>query len=69
MKAFMGADGKIRVFRWEENAKRLNRSAEGIVMQPIPLDLFKEAIITVIRQNLKYVPHTVQARRCISGHY
>ena len=33
MKAFRGADGSIRLFRWEENAKRLQRSAKGIFMQ------------------------------------
>lgn len=27
MKAFMGKDGKIRLFRWEENARRLINSA------------------------------------------
>jgi branched-chain amino acid aminotransferase len=32
MKAFMGKDGKIRLFRWQENAKRMIRSAEGIFM-------------------------------------
>ncbi len=56
LKAFRGKDGKIRVFRWEENAKRMNRSAEGILMQLIPTELFKEAMITVIRMNEKYIP-------------
>ena len=29
MKVFRGKDGKIRVFRWEENAKRMQNSCEG----------------------------------------
>lgn len=56
MKAFTGKDGKVRVFRWEENAKRMNRSADGVMMQPIPSDMFKEAITTAILKNKKFVP-------------
>jgi branched-chain amino acid aminotransferase len=56
LKAFMGKDGRVRVFRWEENWKRMNNSAYGILMQPLPRDLFREAIFTVIRKNMKYVP-------------
>jgi branched-chain amino acid aminotransferase len=56
MKAYMGKDGKVRVFRWEENAKRLLLSAEGVKMAPVPVELFKEVIFEVIRLNGKYVP-------------
>jgi branched-chain amino acid aminotransferase len=56
MKAYMGKDGKVRVFRWEENAKRLLLSAEGVKMAPVPVELFKEVIFEVIRLNRKYVP-------------
>ena len=56
LKVFKGKDEKIRVFRWEENAKRMNRSAEGVMMQQVPPELFKEAMITVIKKNEKYIP-------------
>lgn len=56
MKAFRGKDDKVRVFRWEENAKRLRSSAAGIRMAEVPENLFKEAIWKVIRLNRKYVP-------------
>src|SRR5665648_388248 len=56
LKAFKGKDGKIRVFRWEENAKRMIRSAEGTLMQAVPVEIFKEAMITVIKKNEKYIP-------------
>jgi len=56
MKAFRGQDGKIRVFRWEENAKRLQRSAAGIMMAEVPDELFKETVFKAIRLNEKYVP-------------
>jgi branched-chain amino acid aminotransferase len=56
MKAFMGKDGKIRLFRWEENAKRMIRSAEGIFMAPVPVELFKKAIVQAVLLNKKLVP-------------
>ncbi|MEI6854008.1 MAG: branched-chain amino acid aminotransferase [Bacteroidota bacterium] len=56
LKAFKGKDGKVRVFRFEENAKRLQRSAEGIMMQPVPTELFKAAMELAIRNNLRWVP-------------
>jgi branched-chain amino acid aminotransferase len=56
LKAYMGKDGKIRLFRWEENAKRMILSANGVVMAPVPSGLFKEALFRVIQLNKKYVP-------------
>lgn len=56
MKAYMGKDGNIRVFRWEENFKRLERSAHGILMQPVTKELFKEAIFKAVLMNKRFVP-------------
>ncbi len=56
LKAYMGKDGKIRLFRWEENAKRLIMSAEGIKMAPVPMGIFKEAVFEAVKLNRKYVP-------------
>lgn len=56
LKAYMGIDGKIRLFRWEENAKRMQRSAEGVLMTPVPTNIFKEAILKAISLNKKYIP-------------
>ena len=56
LKAFRGKDGKIRVFRWEENAKRLQKSAEAILMEPVPIELFKKAMVKVIKMNEEYIP-------------
>jgi branched-chain amino acid aminotransferase len=56
MKAYMGKDGKIRVFRWDENASRLISSANGIKMAPVPAELFKEAVFQAINLNRKFVP-------------
>ncbi len=56
LKAYMGKDGKIRLFRWEENAKRMISSADGIKMASFPAMMFREAIFKVIRMNKKFVP-------------
>lgn len=56
MKAYMGKDGKIRLFRWEENAKRFVSSAEGIKMAVFPVEMFREAVFKVINLNRKFVP-------------
>lgn len=56
MKAYRGKDGKVRIFRWEENFKRMQNSAEGILMAKVPKDLFKEAIFKAIKLNEKYIP-------------
>lgn len=56
LKAFRGKDGKIRIFRMDENAKRFIRSAEGICMQPMPEELFCEMVRKVVKLNERFVP-------------
>ncbi|MFA6806877.1 MAG: branched-chain amino acid aminotransferase, partial [Bacteroidales bacterium] len=56
MKAFRGVDEKIRLFRPYENAKRLRRTAEGIMMAPVPEELFVKACMEVIKRNERFVP-------------
>lgn len=56
MKAFRGKDGRVRLFRPEENAKRMRRSCEGIMMAPMPEELFLKAIELVVKKNIRFVP-------------
>lgn len=56
LKAFRGKDGKVRIFRLEENAKRLHSSADAILMQPVPEDLFREAVLKAVSLNRHFVP-------------
>jgi branched-chain amino acid aminotransferase len=56
LKAFEGADGRIRLFRHEENAKRMQHSARGILLAEVPIPLFMEAVEKVVMLNRKYVP-------------
>ncbi len=56
LKAFRGKDGRIRIFRIDENAKRLQKSCEGILMQKLPIKTFEEAIKKVVKLNEDFVP-------------
>lgn len=56
LKAFRGKDGKIRVFRMEENAKRMQRSSQGIMMAEVSTALFTDAVRKVVKLNEMYVP-------------
>jgi branched-chain amino acid aminotransferase len=56
LKAFRGKDNKIRVFRSDANAQRMHNTAEGIKMAPVPADLFKKAVHTVVKLNEQYIP-------------
>jgi branched-chain amino acid aminotransferase len=56
LKAYMGKDGKVRLFRWVENAKRLKLSADGVKMAPVPMEMFRDALFQVVKLNKKFVP-------------
>lgn len=56
LKAFRGKDGKIRVFRMEENAKRMQRSSQGIMMAEVSPALFTDVVRKVVKLNEAYVP-------------
>lgn len=56
MKAYRGKDGDIRLFRWDENAKRLQSSAQGILMAEVPSELFFEAVKMVVLANKEFIP-------------
>ena len=63
LKAFRGKDGKVRVFRMEENARRFIRSAEGLKMQPMPEEIFCEMVRKVVKLNERFIPPTAQEHR------
>ncbi|MBN2236819.1 MAG: branched-chain amino acid aminotransferase [Bacteroidales bacterium] len=56
LKAFRGKDGQVRLFRWEENAKRMRSSAQGIMMAEVPDELFIKAVTTAIKLNERFIP-------------
>ena len=56
LKAFQGKDGKIRIFRLDENAKRMENSSDGIMMARFPVDLFDKAVKMAVSLNRQFVP-------------
>lgn len=56
LKAYRGEDGRIRLFRYDENAKRMLNSAKGIMLAEVPQSLFQEAVEKVVKLNERFVP-------------
>jgi branched-chain amino acid aminotransferase len=56
LKAYRGKDGKIRIFRLESNAERLQSTCRGILMPELPTDRFREAVIKVVKMNERFLP-------------
>ncbi len=56
LKAFRGVDGKIRIFRLRDNALRMQESAKGILMEPVPVEIFEEMCIRAVKLNERFVP-------------
>ena len=56
LKAFRGKDGKIRVFRLEANAERLQSTCDGIMMPQLPTEKFREMVLKVVKMNERFVP-------------
>ncbi|MFA6220229.1 MAG: branched-chain amino acid aminotransferase [Erythrobacter sp.] len=56
LKAYRHADGSIALFRPEQNARRLNASADRLAMPHVPEDLFVEAIRQLIAVDGAWVP-------------
>jgi branched-chain amino acid aminotransferase len=40
----------------EENAKRMYQSAEGLLMSPVPTELFCEAVLLALKMNMDFLP-------------
>lgn len=56
LKAFRCRDGKVRVFRPDESAKRLNLSAARILGPAVDRDFFLDLVRRVVLDNIDYVP-------------
>lgn len=55
-KAFMGKDGNVRLFRIDENAKRMQSSAEYLMMGVPSVELFTEMAEMVVKANARFIP-------------
>ena len=56
LKAYKHADGKIALFRPDENFKRMNRSAKRLCMPEIDLDLALTALKELVKLEKDWIP-------------
>lgn len=56
LKAYRRKNGKIGLFRADENAKRMQESCKKILMPVVPVDKFIEAVKMVVKANEEFVP-------------
>ena len=56
LKAYRCPDGKVRVFRVDENAARLQSTCRGILMPEVSTELFISMVEKVIRLNERFIP-------------
>ncbi|MBR4853398.1 MAG: branched-chain amino acid aminotransferase [Alistipes sp.] len=56
LKAFRGVDGKVRIFRADENAKRMQSSARKLCLPEPTVEMFVNACYEVVKRNIDYVP-------------
>ena len=56
LKAFRGKDGKVRIFRPDENARRLQRSAARLSMAAPSEELFLKMCQMCVKANLDFLP-------------
>jgi len=56
MKAYRTPDGRITLFRPEENARRFNKSAARMAMPDVPEELFLKAVEELVKIDAKWVP-------------
>jgi branched-chain amino acid aminotransferase len=56
LKAYSTKDGGIQLFRPDENAKRMQKSCEKVLMPEVPVEKFIDACMQVVKANEAYVP-------------
>ena len=56
LKAFRGVDGKVRLFRPDENAKRMINSANRLCLPAPTVEQFVEGCVECVRRNADFIP-------------
>lgn len=56
LKAFRGADGKVRIFRLADNARRMINSADYLEMAQPSVELFSQAVLKAVELNSEFIP-------------
>jgi len=58
LKAYRSKENKILLFRPEDNANRMAKSAQRLVIPPLPVEFFIEAIEQLVRADHQWIPST-----------
>ena len=56
MKAYRTKDGKVQLFRPEMNAKRFANSNKRLSMPTLDVDMFVEAVKTIVKYSEDWIP-------------
>ena len=56
LKAYRTKDGKIQLFRPDQNAKRMQNTCKRVLMPEVPVEKFVDACVQVVKANQHYVP-------------
>lgn len=56
LKAQTAKDGRVLLFRPDQNAKRMQDSARGIFLAEVPEEKFVDACVQLVKANLHWVP-------------
>jgi branched-chain amino acid aminotransferase len=56
LKAYAAEDGRILLFRPEKNGERMYNSAERLCMAPVPVDMFLDAVKTLVNLEKRWIP-------------
>ena len=56
LKAYRCPDGKVRVFRTDENAARMQSTSRALLMPEVPTAMFNEMVDKVVRLNKRFIP-------------
>ncbi|MDW7671360.1 MAG: branched-chain amino acid aminotransferase [Bacillota bacterium] len=56
LKAYRAKDGRVQLFRPDQNAQRMQRSCARVLMPLVPEDMFIDACQKVVKANIDYVP-------------
>jgi branched-chain amino acid aminotransferase len=56
LRAQRAADDRILLFRPAAHARRFQRSAESLLMQPFPAHQFESAVRELVRRNVRWLP-------------
>ena len=56
LKAYRGADDGIYLFRWQDNARRIRRSAERLMMESVDEEMFGRAVKSLVLLERDWIP-------------